>query len=277
MTAHLGATLRLFRLESGLSLRDLARRLGVSSTYLSRVENGIDAPPTSLRLEAMARELGVPPTLLIELAHRVSPLLVDYVAREPDAGSLFLDIAHRRLNRTQLAELRAVLDARFPTRRKPTPPAYRLSELLTSDRILVQLRCADLEDVFDVAVERLATGTTADPVTVVAALLRREAVVSSSIGHGVAVPCAYVEAASPSAAVVSLARPLRRATPDGQAVRLVIVLWGSTHAGDRMAGLASIARLSARGLADQLASLDSPARVLARLAELELTASVELS
>jgi transcriptional regulator with XRE-family HTH domain len=40
-----GATLRLLRLGSGLSLRDLARRLGVSSTYLSRVENGLDPVP----------------------------------------------------------------------------------------------------------------------------------------------------------------------------------------------------------------------------------------
>jgi len=275
MTAHLGATLRLFRLESGLSLRDLARRLGVSSTYLSRVENGIDAPPTSTRLEDMARELGVPPTLLIELSHRVSPLLVDYVAREPDAGSLFLEIAHRRLNRDQLAELRAVVEARFPGRRKSVAPYGRLTELLTRDRILVQLRCADLEDVFDVAVERLATGTTADPATVVAALLRREAVVSSSIGRGVAVPCAYVDGGSPGAALVTLARPLRLATPDGEAIRLVILLWGSTHAGDRLPGLASIARLSSRGLADHLAHLDSPARVLARLAELDVGGAAE--
>lgn len=42
---HLGATLRLLRTDAGLSLRDLARRIGVSSAYLSRVENGVDAPP----------------------------------------------------------------------------------------------------------------------------------------------------------------------------------------------------------------------------------------
>lgn len=275
MTAHLGATLRLFRIESGLSLRDLARRLGVSSTYLSRVENGIDAPPTTVRLEAMAHELGVPPTLLLELAHRVSPLLVDYVAREPDAGSLFLEIAHRRLDRRQLAELRAVVEARFPRRHKSVVPYGGLTEILTSDRIVVQLRCADLEDVLDVAVERLATGTPADPATVVAALLRREVIVSSSIGHGVAVPCAYVDGASPRAALLSLARPLRQTTPDGQPIRLVILLWGSTHAGDRLPGLASIARLSSRGLADHLAHLDSPARVLARLAEIEAAGSGE--
>ena len=92
---HLGATLRLLRLESGLGLRDLARRLSVSGAYLSRVERGVDATPTSARLEAMARELGIPAPLLHGLAHRVSPLVGDYVEQVPEAGALFLEIAHR--------------------------------------------------------------------------------------------------------------------------------------------------------------------------------------
>ena len=43
---NLGATLRLLRVEAGLSLRELAARVGVSTAYLSRVENGHDAAPT---------------------------------------------------------------------------------------------------------------------------------------------------------------------------------------------------------------------------------------
>ena len=62
--SSLGGTLRRLRLESGISLRDLARRLGVSSAYLSRVEHGLDAVPTPERLEAMAEELGVPAAML---------------------------------------------------------------------------------------------------------------------------------------------------------------------------------------------------------------------
>ncbi len=269
MTAQLGATLRLLRLESGLSLRDLARRLGVSSAYLSRIENGLDAPPTPPRLEAMARELGVAPTLLLELAHRVSPLLVDYMASEPNAGSLFLEIAHRRFDRHELAEIRAMIEKRFPSRRRSVVASGRLSELLTTDRVVVQLRCTDLDDVFDVAVERLASGTSIDPGTVTEALRRREAVVSSMIGRGIAVPSAYVEGATPAAALVTLARPLRHTSPDGEALRLVIVLWGSPRSGDRMPGLASSIRLSTRGLADELGHLDTPTQVIARLADLE--------
>jgi len=92
---HFGATLRLLRLESGLGLRDLARRLNVSGAYLSRVENGLDSIPTSARAEAIAGALQIPAPLLLELAHRVSPLVVDYVDAVPEAGSLLLEIEHR--------------------------------------------------------------------------------------------------------------------------------------------------------------------------------------
>src|SRR3712207_1940181 len=88
---HLGATLRLLRVDAGLSLRDLARRIGVSSAYLSRVENGLDAVPTPERLAAIARELDVPSTLLMDVAHRVSPFVASYLEQVPGAGRLFLE------------------------------------------------------------------------------------------------------------------------------------------------------------------------------------------
>lgn len=268
---HFGATLRLLRLDSGISLRDLARRLGVSSTYLSRVENGLDSIPTPERLEAMARELGMPATTLMDLAHRVSPLVVDYVERVPEAGSLFLDIAHRGLDSAQVSELRAVLDERFPpSRAEARAPRARLSDLLAPDRIVVQLRCSGMDDVLDVAVGRFAgAAMTWEPAAIALALRKREAEVASAIGGGVAVPCAYVPGAPPAAALVTLARPVRYDTPDEEPLRLVIVLVGSTQAGDRLLMLADIARMSARGMVEALSRMDSPAKVLARLALLE--------
>lgn len=271
MTTHFGATLRLLRLDSGLSLRDLARRLGVSSTYLSRVENGLDSAPTPERLEAMARELGMPATALLELAHRVSPLVVDYVERVPDAGSLFLEIAHRGLDEGQLAELRAIVEERFPRARAQARARYPgLSDLLTADRVVLQLQCSEMEDALDVAVGRFASAPLAcDPSVIAEALRKREGEVSSAIGGGVAVPCAYVPGAPPAAALVTLARPMRYDTPDQKPLRLVIVLLGSTQAGDRLLSLANIARMSARGLVEKLAPMRSPREVLSRLALLE--------
>src|SRR6187399_1792577 len=128
---HFGATLRLLRLESGLGLRDLARRLNVSGAYLSRVENGLDSIPTSARLEAIAGALQIPAPLLLDLAHRVSPLVVDYVDAVPEAGTLLLEIAHRRLAPHELCELRDFLNQRFPSKASVPAVGPGFAELLT--------------------------------------------------------------------------------------------------------------------------------------------------
>ena len=113
---HLGATIRLLRVDAGLSLRDLARRIGVSSAYLSRVENGLDAAPTPERLAAIARELDVPPALLVDVTHRVSPFVAHYLEQVPGASMLFLELARRNLSGHQLARVREFLDSEFPVR-----------------------------------------------------------------------------------------------------------------------------------------------------------------
>lgn len=264
---HFGATLRLLRLDSGLSLRDLARRLDVSSAYLSRVENGLDAAPTPARLAVMARELGLPAPVLMDLAHRVSPLVVDYVEQVPEAGSLFLEIAHRRLDAGQLAELRALVDERFPPAGVScTAPAWGLAQLLRTDRIVLGLTCSGMEDILDVAAGRLADACPrTDAATVSAALRSREKEVSSAIGSGVAVPCVYLAGAEPAAAAIILGTPLAYDTPDGAPLQVVIVLVGPRDAPERRLVLAQIARLAARGLAERLVEAGTPDEALRRI------------
>jgi PTS system nitrogen regulatory IIA component len=270
MTLHFGATLRLLRIESGLSLRDLARRLDVSSTYISRVENGIDAVPTPERLEAIARELGIPKAILLDLAHRVSPLVAEYIERVPEAGRLFLEIAHRKLDSKQLGRLGQILDAEFPRASAGAAEVPGLVDLLSPDRIVLQLTCAAMEDALDVVAGRLAgSGSGASASTLASALRQHEAEVSSAIGNGVAVPCAYFAGAAPAAALVTLARPLRHDTPDRLPLRVLVVLSGPRRASDRMPRLAHVARLAARGLSERLASVRSPAEVMQRLAAME--------
>lgn len=268
---HFGATLRLLRLDSGLGLRDLARRLSVSGAYLSRVENGLDSAPTPARIEAMARELGIPAPLLIDLAYRVSPLVVDYVEQVPAAGTLFLEIAHRRLDERQVAELRALVNERFPVAATTRPiPAAGISDLLTPDRIILGFTCSDIDDVLDIAAGRLARATGQSAPTIGAALKKREREVASTLGSGVAVPCAHTAGPESAAALVTLATPLEYDTPDHEPLRAVIVLAGPRDSTDRRLRLAHIARLAARGLADDLARAQSPTQVLSRLALLEL-------
>ncbi|RKG76499.1 helix-turn-helix domain-containing protein [Corallococcus terminator] len=268
---HLGATLRLLRVDAGLSLRDLARRIGVSSAYLSRVEHGVDAPPTQERLTAIARELDVPPALLMDVANRVSPYVAGYLEDVPAAGTLLLDIARRKLTGAQLARVRAFLDAEFPLREaRGDEPVPALGSLLCAERVVVRLSCEDYEDALDVVAGRLASALPGlDASALAQGLRQREGDAPSQVGSGVAVPHAFVPGASPVAALVTLARPLKTNAPDGQPLRLVVALVDGHMGRARLMRLAHVARLAGRGLADRLQGAGEPQQVLETLEELE--------
>ena len=74
-----GATVRRLRMAQGVGVRALAARVGMSPTYLSRVELGQLDPPTEEKVRAIARELGHDQTELLALAGRVGA--------EPVAGT----------------------------------------------------------------------------------------------------------------------------------------------------------------------------------------------
>ncbi len=271
---HLGATLRLLRVDAGLSLRDLARRIGVSSAYLSRVEHGLDAVPTPERLSAIARELDVPPTLLMDVAHRVNPFVASYLQQEPGAGAVFLDIARRQLSGPQLARVREFLEREFPAQelRRETLAAP-LAPLLAPERVILQLSCARLDDALDVAAGRLAAVSLGmGAARLATALRRREEEASSAVGNGVVVPHAVVAGwPAPAAALVTLAHPLKADTPDGQPLRLVLVLVNAPDH-SHLVRLAQVARLASHGLAHRLGELRNPDQVLEQLAMLEALA-----
>ncbi len=71
--------LRLLRVDAGVSSRPRAEDRRLERAGLSRVENGHDQAPTPDRLIAIARALDLPPTLLIDLAQRVSLFVARYL------------------------------------------------------------------------------------------------------------------------------------------------------------------------------------------------------
>jgi PTS system nitrogen regulatory IIA component len=265
---HFGSALRLLRLDTGLSLRDLAGRIGVSSAYLSRVEHGHDPAPTPDRLMAIARAFDLPPLLLVELADQSSPLVSSYMSRVPAAASLFLDIARRDLSSGEVARLRDLVEREFPRGRASQRRVVRLSQWLTADRVVLDLVCDDLEDLVETAAARLGLRNGRTARSVADQILARERESPSLLGSGVALPHARGSQLPRAAALVTLARPLREATPDGKPVRLAVVVSGST--GSRsLELLAQVARLASRGLADELCGISSPERLLRRLEALE--------
>jgi PTS system nitrogen regulatory IIA component len=264
-----GATLRLLRLDAGISLRDLAARIGVSSAYLSRVEHGHDPAPTPDRLVAIARTLDIPAVTLLELARQTGAAVSGYMARVPAASALFLEIARRDLSGSQIARLKAFLDQEFPQRSRSRRSPARLSQMLPAEHVVVQMSGADIDDVIDVAVSRMALGPRLRPQAVVSRILEREHEAPSTLGGGVAVPHAIVPAAPTTAVLVTLAEPLAMETPDGVPVELVVVLLSREGGRRHLEILAHIARLASQGMAEELSALPSAERILARLEHLE--------
>ncbi|HEU5056353.1 MAG TPA: helix-turn-helix domain-containing protein [Kofleriaceae bacterium] len=268
---HFGATLRLLRMESGISLRALAQRVGVSGAYLSRVENGHDPAPTPDRLIAIAEAIGVPAAVLLDLAQQTGTAVSGYLQRVPAASALFLDIAERDLGSAQIARIKAFIDAEFPVRRgRPGAGGVtRLRDLLTPSRVVLKLACSQLDDLIDVAVSRLPAAPGLGPREMAARIRAREREAPSVVGGGLAVPHGLVPGAPPAAALVTLARPLAVDTPDGQPVAVaLVVVWG--EAGRRNLELiARAARLASSDVAEELRAATTPARALSVLERAE--------
>jgi nitrogen PTS system EIIA component len=253
---HFGAALRVLRTDAGVSLRQLAAQVGVSSAYLSRVEHGRDQAPTADRLTAIARVLGLPPVLLLELADRVSPFVADYLERVPAASALFLDIARRRLSPAQLVRIRSFIDREFPT--PSTPSATRLGKLLTVDRIVLGLSCRDFDDALDIAASTLTLEGRQDARRFSAALREREDESSTALGDGVAAPHAVYPGARAQASMVLFAEPLDHPTPDGRPLRVLVALLLEPNAKSQLEVLAQVARLASPEVVDALCEATTP-------------------
>lgn len=253
---HFGNTLRLLRVEAGVSLRELAGRIGVSGAYLSRVENGHDAPPTPDRLVAIADALGLPAAVLVELARQTGPAVDGYVRRTPEAGALFLDIANRSLSGSDIARIKAFIDQEFPLENQRRG---RLVERLPVGRIVVRVSCSDLEDLLSVAASRLEPQHAR---ALLAEIVGAERERLTWLGEGFAT---LVVRAGEGALMLTLAQPLVLA--DDQPLHVLMVLLGDSE--PRLEAIARIARLASYAPAAELCAAPTPERARAILERIE--------
>ena len=62
-----GERLKKLRKEKDISLRQMAKILGITPPYLSRIENGHEHPPKAEHISKMAEILGIDESVLFEL------------------------------------------------------------------------------------------------------------------------------------------------------------------------------------------------------------------
>ena len=89
-----GALVRRKREAKELGLREMAKMIRVSPTYLSKVERDELPPPAEERVKAIAGIIGHNPDELLALAGRVSSDITDIIKRHPVELSALLRTAN---------------------------------------------------------------------------------------------------------------------------------------------------------------------------------------
>jgi transcriptional regulator with XRE-family HTH domain len=81
--SRFGAHLRKLRVKRGIGLRKLAMTIGISPTYLSRVEQGKMPPPAEKQVVALAKILGQDKDVFLGMAGRVASDLPAIIQKNP--------------------------------------------------------------------------------------------------------------------------------------------------------------------------------------------------
>ena len=105
----LGEVLRTARAKADLTLRDLAKKLALSPSYLSDIENDRRVPAEDV-LRQLAGELNLNFDDLMAMAGRVGDQAERYLKQHPAAGTLFRRISDKRLPEEDLKKLLQQVD-----------------------------------------------------------------------------------------------------------------------------------------------------------------------
>jgi transcriptional regulator with XRE-family HTH domain len=91
-----GALLRREREAKKIGLRQMAGMIGVSPTYLSRIETDQFPPPAEDRVRAMAEIIGYDADVLLAKAGKVAADLLDIIKANPREMAALLRAAAKR-------------------------------------------------------------------------------------------------------------------------------------------------------------------------------------
>lgn len=92
-----GQRLRDLRKQKNLSQRDLAARVGIDFTYLSKIEGGRLDPPSEVIIQRLAQVLEANEDELINLAGKVPKDLKAVLEESPQAVELLRVLSERKL------------------------------------------------------------------------------------------------------------------------------------------------------------------------------------
>jgi HTH-type transcriptional regulator, competence development regulator len=102
-------TVRAERTRQGISLRELAKRLDITPTYLSKIERMEFAPPAEDKIKETARILRLDPDILLAQAGKVDSEVLKIITDNPQVFIKFLRAANR-LSRGGIDDLQKRLE-----------------------------------------------------------------------------------------------------------------------------------------------------------------------
>jgi len=88
-----GALVRRERLAKDIGLREMAKKIGISPTYLSQIERDEFDPPAEEKVRKIAEILAQDPDELLALGGRVASDLTDIIRQRPREMADFLRAA----------------------------------------------------------------------------------------------------------------------------------------------------------------------------------------
>jgi transcriptional regulator with XRE-family HTH domain len=80
---NFGAFIRRERLARDIGLREMAKMIGVSPTYLSKIERDEFPPPTEEKMKKIAKIIGCNVDVLFAKAGRISTAMAKVIKRHP--------------------------------------------------------------------------------------------------------------------------------------------------------------------------------------------------
>jgi PTS system nitrogen regulatory IIA component len=242
---NFGYLLRTLRICAGLSLRELARSIDVSPTYLSLIENGKQPPPSPSRIAKIEQALEMPPGYLLSIARGFDPAALSYMQSIPETLDFLHMAQEKRLMSDDFMQLTAFLNMHgkekllqalqnskpeLPQAGAPpkVPTGAYLWPFLDENLIFDINGSREKEAFLKEAVERIGLYCNGfNPPVVLAGLKKREKIASTGIGRGVAVPHAYVPGLDRMVvAFVRIPQGLEFHSVDGEPIQLALFLAG---------------------------------------------------
>ncbi len=100
------------------SVRQVAQRVGLEPSYLSKIERGLQPPPSEAKIRALAVELDEDPDVLLARAGKIASDVQEVIRRRP---KLFARLLRDLRNLPDRAVLRIYRAARSSSARKERP------------------------------------------------------------------------------------------------------------------------------------------------------------